>query len=74
MVQLDFSEDDIKNLKTLLQFSKDACPVESLEGNMDNDYLDTLIDKLEKAKHVWFNQTIPTWRLYLRYIITAYQN
>ncbi|MDR4491266.1 MAG: hypothetical protein R2685_10265 [Candidatus Nitrosocosmicus sp.] len=52
MVQIDFSEDDIKNLKTLLQFFKDACPVESLEGNMDNDYLDTLIDKLEKAKHV----------------------
>ena len=50
MVQIDFTEDDIENLKTLLQFSKDACPVESLEGNMDNDYLDTLIDKLEKAQ------------------------
>lgn len=50
MVQIDFTEDEIKNLKTLLQFSKDVCPVESLEGNMDNDYLDTLIDKLEKAK------------------------
>ena len=50
MVQIDFTEDDIKNLKTLLQFSKDTCPVESLEGNMDNDYVDTLIDKLEKAK------------------------
>ncbi|MDR4490497.1 MAG: hypothetical protein R2685_06295 [Candidatus Nitrosocosmicus sp.] len=50
MVQIDFSEDDIKNLKTLLQFSKDACPVESLDGNMDNDYLDTLIDKSEKSK------------------------
>jgi len=50
MVQIDFSEQDIRNLKTLLQFSKDACPVESLEGNIDNDYIDILIDKLEKAK------------------------
>ena len=50
MVQIDFSEVDIKNLKTLLLFSKDACPVESLEGNMDNDYLDMLIDKLEKSR------------------------
>lgn len=44
MVQIDFSEHDIKNLKTLLQFSKDACPVESLDGNMDNDYLDIFME------------------------------
>ena len=50
MTQVDLTEDDIKNLKTLLQFSKDACPVESLDGNMDNDYLDILIQKLENAK------------------------
>ncbi len=49
MVQVDFSETDIKNLKVLLQFSKDACPLESLEGNLDNDYVDTLIVKLENA-------------------------
>ena len=51
MVQIDFSENDIKNLKTILQFSKDACPIESLEGNMDNDYLDVLIKKLENASN-----------------------
>ncbi|CAN5814642.1 hypothetical protein BH23THE1_BH23THE1_12350 [soil metagenome] len=50
MVQVDLSEADIKNLKVILQFSKDACPIESLEGNMDNDYLDTLIQKLEDVK------------------------
>ena len=50
MVQIDLSEDDIKNLKVILQFSKDACPIESLEGNMDNDYLDSLIQKLENVK------------------------
>ena len=49
MVQVDFSATDMKNLKVLLQFSKDACPLESLEGNMDNDYVDTLIEKLENA-------------------------
>ena len=51
MVQIDFSENDIKNLKTILQFSKDACPIESLEGNMDNDYLDVLIKKLDNASN-----------------------
>jgi hypothetical protein len=50
MVQIDLSEDDIKNLKVILQFSKDACPIQSLEGNMDNDYLDSLIQKLENVK------------------------
>lgn len=50
MVQIGFSENDIKNLKTLLQFSKDACSVESFEGTLDKDYLDTLIHKLEKSK------------------------
>ncbi len=50
MVQIDFTAEDIKNIKTLLQFSKDACPVESLEGNIDNDYLDKLIQKLENVK------------------------
>lgn len=51
MFQIDFSEIDIKNLKILLQFSKDACPLDSLEGNIDNDYVDTLIQKLENAKN-----------------------
>jgi len=50
MVQVNLSENDIKNLKVILQFSKDACPIESLEGNMDNDYLDTLIQKLDDIK------------------------
>lgn len=50
MVKVDFSQNDIKNLKVLLQFSKDACPLDSLEGNINNDYVDTLIEKLENAK------------------------
>jgi hypothetical protein len=36
-----FSAIDIKNLKLLLQFSKDVCSLESLEGNTEKDDVDT---------------------------------
>lgn len=37
---MDFSATEKKKLKVPLQFSKTACPLESLERNMDKDYVD----------------------------------
>lgn len=58
---MHFSAIDIKNLKVLLQFSKDVCSLESLEGNTEKmmltlrkigecDGLEIIINEFNRAK------------------------
>lgn len=47
--QVDLSDDEVKKVIAILRFAKDACPVESISGNIDDDAVEDLISKFEKS-------------------------
>jgi hypothetical protein len=47
--QVELSDEEIKKLIAILRFSKDACPIESLPEKIENDEVDSLVSKFEKA-------------------------
>jgi len=42
--QVELSDEEIKIIIAILRFSKDACPIESLPENIDDDYVESLIN------------------------------
>jgi hypothetical protein len=46
--QVELSDEEIKKIITILRFSKDACPIESLPENIDDDEVERLAKKFEK--------------------------
>ena len=51
MVSIDLSEEEIKILTAIMQFSIDACPLGSVsqEVEVDSEKLEKLITKMEKG-------------------------
>ncbi len=47
--QIELSDEEIKKIITILRFSVDACPIESLPENVDNDKIENLVSKFEKT-------------------------
>ena len=47
--QVELSDEEIKIIITILRFSKDSCPIESLPENIDNDAVESLVSKFEKT-------------------------
>lgn len=47
--QVDLSDVEVKKVIAILRFAKDACPVESISGNIDDDAVENLISKFEKS-------------------------
>ena len=47
--QFELSDDEIKKLIAILRFSKDACPIESLPENIDDDDVESLVSMFEKT-------------------------
>ncbi len=46
--QVELSDEEIKKIITILRFSKDACPIESLPESIDDDEVERLATKFEK--------------------------
>jgi len=47
--QVELSDEEIKKIINILRFSKDACPIESLPENIDDDEVERLATKFEKT-------------------------
>ncbi len=47
--QVELSDEEIKKIITILRFSTDACPIETLPENIDTDEIKDLVSKLEKT-------------------------
>jgi hypothetical protein len=47
--QVELSDEEIKKIIAILRFSKDACPIESLPENIDEDEVERLVSKFEKT-------------------------
>ena len=47
--QVELSDEEIKKIIAILRFSKDACPIESLPENIDDDYVESLVSMFEKT-------------------------
>jgi len=47
--QVELSDEEIKIIIAILRFSKDACPIESLPENIDDDYVESLVSMFEKT-------------------------
>ena len=46
--QIKLSDEEIKKIIAILRFSKDACPIESLPENIDDD-VESLVSMFEKT-------------------------
>jgi hypothetical protein len=46
--QVELSDEEIKKIIAILRFSKDACPIESIPENID-DEVERLVSKFEKT-------------------------
>ena len=46
--QIKLSDEEIKKIIAILRFSKDACPIESLPANIDDD-VERLVSIFEKT-------------------------
>ena len=46
--QVELSDEEIKKIIAILRFSKDACPIESLPENIDDDDVESLVSMFEK--------------------------
>jgi hypothetical protein len=56
--QVELTHEEIKRIIAILRFSKDACPIESLPENIDDDEVERLVSKFEKTlvtSHVVYN-------------------
>jgi hypothetical protein len=47
--QVELSDEEIKIIITILRFSKDLCPIESLPEKIDADQVESMISKFEKT-------------------------
>ena len=47
--QVELSDEEIKIIITILRFSKDSCPIESLPEKIDADKVESMISKFEKT-------------------------
>jgi hypothetical protein len=47
--QVDLSDVEVKKVIAILRFAKDACRVESISENIDDDAVENLISKFEKS-------------------------
>ena len=47
--QMELSAEEVKKVIAILRFAKDACPVESISGNIDDDAIESLVSKFEKS-------------------------
>jgi hypothetical protein len=47
--QVELSDEEIKKIIAILRFSKDACPIESLPENIDDDDVESLVSMFEKT-------------------------
>jgi hypothetical protein len=47
--QVELTHEEIKRIIAILRFSKDACPIESLPENIDDDEVERLVSKFEKT-------------------------
>jgi len=47
--QIKLSDEEIKKIIAILRFSKDACPIESLPANIDDDDVESLVSMFEKT-------------------------
>ena len=47
--QIELSDEEIKIIIAILRFSKDACPIESLPENIDDDDVESLVSMFEKT-------------------------
>jgi hypothetical protein len=47
--QIELSDEEIKKIIAILRFSKDACPIESLPENIDDDDVESLVSMFEKT-------------------------
>jgi hypothetical protein len=47
--QVELSDEEIKKIIAILRFSKDACPIESLPENIDDDDVESLVSIFEKT-------------------------
>jgi hypothetical protein len=47
--QVELSDEEIKKIIAILRFSKDACPIESLPENIDDDGVESLVSRFEKT-------------------------
>jgi hypothetical protein len=46
--QIKLSDEEIKKIIAILRFSKDACPIESLPANIDDD-VESLVSMFKKT-------------------------
>jgi hypothetical protein len=46
--QIEISDEEIKKIIAILRFSKDACPIESLPVNIDDDDVESIVSMFEK--------------------------
>jgi len=47
--QIKLSDEEIKKIIAILRFSKDACRIESLPANIDDDDVESLVSMFEKT-------------------------
>lgn len=47
--QVELSDEEIRKIIAILRFSKDACPIESIPENIDDEEVERLISKFEKT-------------------------
>jgi hypothetical protein len=47
--QVELSDEEIKKIIAILRFSKDACPIESIPENIDDEEVERLVSKFEKT-------------------------
>lgn len=49
MYKVELSDEEIKKIITILRFSKDACPIESLPEKIEDDEVERLVAKFEET-------------------------
>jgi hypothetical protein len=49
MYKVELSDEEIKKIITILRFSKDACPIESLPESIEDDEVERLVTKFEET-------------------------
>ncbi len=59
--QVELSNEDIKKIITILRFSVDACPIESLPEDIDDVEVKSLISKFEEVISNWFFSVLKRW-------------
>ena len=47
--RVEISYDEVKKVIAILRFAKDACPVESISEDIDDDAIESLVSKFEKS-------------------------